>query len=299
MLPLTSRLNCGFALLSALAFPWTSLHAGTPDAAASSGPVPDSTRYGLFNGLDHRSQYGAGVFPEPFLVDDSDLEVNELRFDWMYSTRPGDETNHFLRAEIEKGFGNLTVELEVPFEIDKSPGQISRGFDNIDVGARYPLFQSVSSSGFVDNTIGVAVEVGIPVHTAFSQNTELVPKMFDDLKVGNFTVQAVLGYSMLYGPGDDGGLNTFEYGFVFGYSIKKPWKGVEALIPVFELSGERELNHDDAGHNSLTANVGLRFNLEAIGKFQPRLGIGYVFPMDRGAREELRSGIFTSLVFEY
>src|SRR5580700_6695075 len=57
-------------------------------AASSSITEPDkpqSTRYGLFDLLDHRSSYGQGVFPEPFLVDDSDLEVNEARLDWTHT----------------------------------------------------------------------------------------------------------------------------------------------------------------------------------------------------------------------
>jgi hypothetical protein len=39
--------------------------------------------------------------------------------------------------------------------------------------------------------------------------------------------------------------------------------------------------------------------MDSIGPVQPRLGLGYVFPINDGAREELHWGIFTSLVFEY
>jgi hypothetical protein len=62
-----------------------SVHAGTlsSDQAGSSSMTLSNTsagtRYGLFDLLDHRSVYGQGVFPEPFLVDDSDLETNEAR----------------------------------------------------------------------------------------------------------------------------------------------------------------------------------------------------------------------------
>ena len=50
-------------------------------ASASSARADESSasRYGLFDGLDHRSIYGQGYFPEPFMVDDSDLEPNEAR----------------------------------------------------------------------------------------------------------------------------------------------------------------------------------------------------------------------------
>ncbi|MDB6139270.1 MAG: hypothetical protein JWO94_2342 [Verrucomicrobiaceae bacterium] len=288
---------CGVlgALVTSSAF----LHAGTPSPTPAA-PEAD-TRYGLFNGLDHRSQYGLGVFPEPFLVDDSDLEVNELRLDWFYAREPDSARNHNLKAEWEKGFGNLTVEIEVPFEIDTARGQKTvSGFDNIDVGARYPLYQFVSKNGLVDSTFGIAAEIGIPVQTTFSKNTEIVPKIFNDTQVGNFTIQTLVGYSMLRGGGgEDAGVDTLEYGFVLGYAFQKPFDGLNQLIPVFELSGEHQLNKDDSGHNSVTADAGFRFNLKAIGRWQPRLGVVYVFPLDKGARDELHSGIYTSLVFEF
>ena len=107
------------------------------------------------------------------------------------------------------------------------------------------FINSSRPNGLVDSTFGAGIEAGIPTESAVSKNAELVPKIFDDLKVGNFTTQAILGYSTLFGPGDDGGLQTFEYGFVFGYTIPRstlPLPDVEQLIPVFELMGETELN---------------------------------------------------------
>src|SRR5260370_27093620 len=63
---------------------------------------PASTRYGPFGLLDHSSQYGLGVLPEPFLVDDSDLEVNELRLD-LFDTRTGAQHTDLFKAELESG----------------------------------------------------------------------------------------------------------------------------------------------------------------------------------------------------
>jgi hypothetical protein len=107
---------------------------------------------------------------------------------------------------------------------------------------------------------------------------------------------------MLYGPGDQGGIHTFEYGFVFGYvipheALRVP--GVDRFIPVAELSGETQVNKAEAGHNSLTADVGLRVNCKSIGRFQPRPGIVFVFPVDSGARQDAHWGIMTSLVIEF
>jgi len=267
---------------------------------ADDSAAPD-TRYGLFDGLDHRSSYGQGVYPEPFLVDDSDLETGEFRLDWLRTARGSDHTD-ILHPEIEYGFGQLTLELEAPYERDVADGQVTAGMDNVDVGARYPFYQFVAGNGLFDTTLGVAVELGIPTGSAVSQNTELVPKIFDDLKIGNFTVQAIFGDSQLFGPGEAGGVNTFEYGFVFGYDITHktlPLPGVDKIIPVAELSGETQLNKGAAGQNNLTADFGLRVNLKAIGRIQPRPGLVFVLPVDNNARADRHWGILTSLVFEF
>jgi hypothetical protein len=286
----------------------TAVMADEPAASASSAihsstATPSTgTRYGLFDWLDHRSDYGQDVFPEPFLVDDSDLETGEARLDWLHTGRDGDHSD-IVTAEVEKGFGLLTLELEVPYERDSASGQTSQGVGNIDLGARYPVYQFVSGNGFVNSTFGTALEVGIPVNSAVSKNTELVPKIFDDLKLGeHFTLQSILGWSKLFGGGADGGLQSFEYGFVFGYTVQHeeiPLPGVQQLIPMFELIGETQLNKGDSGHNSLLGDLGFRLNLKTIGSIQPRPGIGFVFPIDKGARADLHWGFIASLVFEF
>jgi hypothetical protein len=267
---------------------------------AADQTVPD-TRFGLFNGLDHRSSYGQDAFPEPFLIDDSALETAEFRLDWLHTASGSDHTDN-AKAEIEYGIGLLTLELELPYERDVTGGIATKGFNNVDVGARYPFYQFVSRNGWFDTTLGAAVELGIPTGSDVSKNTEFVPKIFNDTKIGRFTVQSIFGYSMLFGPGDDGGVDTFEYGFTFGYSIPRQalsLPGVDKIIPVMELSGETQLNKSAAGHNSLTAGVGLRANLKPIGRLQPRPGILFVFPVDNGARADAHWGIMTSLVFEF
>lgn len=270
-------------------------------STTSSGTSVDS-RYGLFNGLDHRSWYSQGDFPEPFLVDDSGLEINEARLDWSH-TQAGPQHSDRVKAEIEHGFGPVTLELEVPFERDASPGNVDEGFDNLDLGVRAPFYQYVSPNGFFDNTLGAAVELGIPVHSVISKNAEVVPKIFDDFKLGDhLTVQSIFGYSTLFGGGADGGLQTFEYGADFGYFIQHeqlPLPYVNQFIPMFEIIGERSMNHDSAGQNSVLGNACFRLNLKAIGRVQPRLGFGFIFPLTSAARTDVHSGIVTSLVFEY
>ena len=268
----------------------------------SPATAPTDTRYGLFNLYEQRSNYGQGVFPEPFLVDDSDLETGEFRMDWLH-TNAGDQHTDLFTGEIEHGFGLVTLELEVPVERDFDAGKKVSGFDNVNPGVRAPLYQYVSPSGFINTTFGTGLEVGIPTNSRLSKNTELVPKIFNDLALGNhFTLQSIVGYSMLYGPAPNGGLHTFEYGFVFGYTI--PHKelaipGVQQLIPVFELQGYKELDNGNVSSNNLQGNAAVRFNLNAIGPIQPRLGVGFVFSITEAAREEVHCGIYTSLVFEF
>lgn len=141
------------------------------------------------------------MFPEPFVVDDSDLETGEVRLDWQH-TKGNDQHSDIVTGEVEKGFGLLTLELEVPFERDISDDTVSEGIGNINVGARHPVYQYVSANGLLDSTFGVGVEVGIPVHSSVSKNTELVPKIFNDLKFGDhLTLQSIFGYSTLLGRG--------------------------------------------------------------------------------------------------
>jgi len=298
----------GMVKLALVLMLWADAHAGEPfgtgSAAFATSPVESatSTRYGLFDLLDHRSSYEDGAFPEPFLVDDSVLETDEFRLDWLRTWADG-QRGDMAKAELEKGFGLWTLELEVPFEQTRAEGQTLRGLGNINVGARHPIYQFVSDDGLINTTFGAAVELGIPSGSQVSNNAELVPKIFNDLSLGkHFTIQSVLGISTLYGGGADGGLQTFEYGVVFGYSIPHrdlPLPGIRQLVPLFELQGETALNKDAAGSHSLLGNLAIRANLSPIGEVQPRLGLGYVFPIGQGARQDVTSGIITSLVFEY
>ena len=98
-----------------------------------------------------------------------------------------------------------------------SSDQTAQGIGNVEVGARHPFYQFVSANGFFDTTLGAALELGIPVNSEVSKNTELVSKIFNDLRVGeHFTLQSLFGYSTRFGGSPDGGLQNFEYGFVFG-----------------------------------------------------------------------------------
>jgi hypothetical protein len=274
----------------------------TAPGGTNSASAADSSS-GIFGGLDHRSAFFQDFFPQPLLVDETSLETGgELELSSLH-TQAGDQRSDIVTAQVEKSFGLVTFELDVPYERDSDSDDVSQGIGNIDLGARYPLYQIVSANGFFDTTMGVAMEVGIPVNSAVSQNTELDPEIFNDLKLGeHFSFQTVLGYSALLGGGDNGGLQTFEYGLVFGWSIKNselPLPGVERFTPLFELEGETGLNQGESGQNSLLGSAGFRLELKPIGDLQPSLGLGYVFPVDSGARDEVHWGIVSSLTVEF
>jgi len=298
-----------FGVLAAITF----IHVAAAAPDADDQPAPPSatgtnsagatdTRYGLFNWLDHRSMYTQEVFPEPFLVDDMALEDNELEFTWLH-TKGSDRQNDTGTVEFQKGIGLLTLEVQIPYERNAGPGETTQGIGNIDMGARYPLYQIVSADRLVDATFGVALEGGLPADSTVSRNAELVPEIFNCLKLGShFTVQTVLGYSTLLDGGEDGGTQTFEYGLSFAYAIphrELPLPGVQQFIPMFEIAGERGLNRDEAGQDSVLGDAGFRLNFKPIGEMQPGLGLAYVFPIDSGARAEVHWGFVVSLIFEF
>ncbi len=276
-------------------------NAGDPSHLAIASSASADSRYGFFDLLDRRSGYGQDVFPEPFLNDDSDLETDEFRVGWLrtgvHSRRSDD-----LKVEIEKAVGLVTFEAEFHYDWERADGKTTDGAGSVNLGARCPVFQYVSRDAIFDTTFGIGIEVGIPTHTPFSNSTELVPKIFNDTRLGrHLTIQTLAGYSALYG-GDEDGIQTLEYRATVGWTISRkelPIPGVQRLTPVFEIAGEKQLNKVDRGRGSVLGNAGFRVNLNAVGPVQPRLGWGFVFPMNSTAREDFHWGVFTSLVFEY
>lgn len=274
--------------------------AGLPGADSLAAPP---ARFGLFDWLDHRSAYYAEFSPQPLLVDDTGLESDgELEFSSL-STQAGGQRADSYAVGVQKSFGLLTLELSVPYQKMSDADDNSEGVGSISLAARYPLYQFVSGKKFFDTTFGVALEAGLPANSPVSQNAELTPKIFNDLKLGeHFSLQTILGYSTLLGGGDKGDLQTFEYGFDFACALphrKLPLPGVEQFTPMLEVSGETELNHAAAGQNSLLGCIGFRVNFKPLGDVQPSLGLGYVFPIDVGAHTEVRWGIATSLTFDF
>ena len=174
----------------------------------------------------------------------------------------------------------------------------------LEIAARHPFYQYVSPDGNFDDTFVFGLEIAPPVNTEVSKDLEIVPKVFNLLKLGeHLSIQTGVGVSTLIGP-EDGGASALEYNAVFGYELLHdtlPIPGVVQTVPIFEIDGETALNHDERGLNELVGVAGFRMNFESV-KFlpgQPRIGLGYTFPLDDGARQDFRWGIITSFILEY
>ncbi len=186
---------------------------------ATNLPASTNPHYGFLNWIDPRSAYNQEFFPQPLLVDDTGLEDGEVEVNYLH-TKANDQHSDTITAEVQKSFGLLTFEWSVPYERAADSDDSAEGIGNINLEARYPLYQFVSANGFFDTTLGVAMEVGIPANTVVSKNADLDPEIFNDLRLGkHFSIQIVLGYDTLFGGGDEGGLQSFEYGFAFGYTL--------------------------------------------------------------------------------
>jgi len=279
-------------------------------ADADDAPAGKTISVSAFGLLNERSKYFQDWFPEPFRVEDTAVD-NELKFDWEHDEGKQSRADQ-ITAEIQKSVGIVTFEIQAPYVISTGPDhddtedashiQRTEGFGDIELAARVPIHQFVSSTGFFDNSVGLNVEVGMPTNTRFGKNTEIGPGIFDDLAIGeHFSLQALFSLASLVGP-TRGGRDSFEYGLAFGYVIEDEevrLPRIERLIPSVELVGETTLDGANIGHNALTGTVGLRFEFKPIGRLQPQFGIGYVFPVDKGGSEEIRWGVITGLVVEF
>ena len=289
--------------------PLLPLYASSEPTSAPAVAAPVEGPYGLFNLLDSRSQFGTGFFPEPFLVDEGDRD-REVAFSSYHQEGAGSGVNQ-ITAEVEWTFWGTTIEVEAPWESDTFPStdpftgqpdtQRTSGMDAIQIAFRHPVWQYVSPDNNIDNTLVAAFELAIPTNSPVGKDTELVPEIFDLLRLGDHLgIQTHIGYSTLLGP-DPSDKETLEYSLDVSYTIDDSIvplpQELLGIVPIFELAGERGLNNGDLSDN-LTGVIGARFNLAPIGRASPRLGIGYVFPVDHQAAQSFHWGIITSLVFD-
>jgi hypothetical protein len=282
--------------------------ARTLAADTEQNPARDPYFFGL---LDHRSSYGKYWFPEPLLNHEMDLD-REFRVDWTHGEKAGRQDNG-VRAEVEYSIGMLTIEAEVPYVNEREAvgfdaagnrtvHERSEGIGSVELAARHPLVQFVSNDMSFDYTLAGALEVAVPTRTEVSRDTEIVPELFQLVRLGrHLSIQASVGLSYLIGA-EEGGSQALEYGVTLGYTFDRQdvhVPGITSITPILEINGERGLNRGANGDNTLLGLAGARLDLKPVGAIQPRLGLGFITPLDAGGRDELRWGFITSLVFEY
>jgi hypothetical protein len=286
---------------------WASDDKTAPLPTPASLAIPTSqtgAKFGPFGLFDTRSQYGTGFFPEPFLVDEGDLD-REFVISSIHQ-EGADSQSTSVTAEFEWTFHLLTVEIEAPYEHDitynpDGSRTNAEGMGSPSISFRHPVWQYISPNETVDNTLVVACETAFPTNSEESHSTEVVPGLFDLLRIGDhFGFQDHLGLSTLYG-GDENHDSTLEYSGDFSWIIDNTEinlpKEILGIVPMIEVAGEHRVNHGDFSNN-LSGVAGVRFNLANIGPALPRLGVGYIFPIDKGAREDFQWGVTVSLVLD-
>src|SRR6266566_2233464 len=171
----------------------------------------------LFGGpIDQRSEFGQAWFPETLRAPEMDLEFSEVRLDWFHAEKIGRRADE-VKIELEKAFGSLTLEVEVPWVRKDEGNRVDEGVETVEVGLRYPLFQYVSSDAKIDYTAVGVFEFALPTGNALNKDSEISPRLYNLLRVGeHFALQASIGWAKLIGP-ENGGADAIEYGLSLGW----------------------------------------------------------------------------------
>src|SRR5205814_5345881 len=122
-----------------------------------------------------------------------------------------------LRLTIE---GEWESEREVAFGDGVAMRERSEGWDTVKFKAHHPIFQYVSSDGWLDYTVVGKLSIGVPLAGDVHHDTyEIYPLLGQMLKLGDhFSVQTWTGVNFLAG-GEEAGEHQFLYGVLFGYRL--------------------------------------------------------------------------------
>ena len=280
-----------------------------PSTTTSPTEAGTSSRYFL-GLLDHRSLYGGDFFHDPIIGPELDSE-RQLELDYTHGENHGSQDD-----EVDAGFEwNVVGQLSVAGEIgwdwehqasaeggddgqDDSPGR-ANGFENVDLAAYHPIFQFVSSDNLIDYTAVIRLDVDIPTRTAVSGNdAQLTPYLGHLLRIGDHvSLEAWTGPQITIAPRQT---NQLIYGASLGYELphqQLPLPLTDKLTPIFELDGQTPFSSN--GQDALFGVAGFEIDFHSADDPQPQLEIGYQFPMDEGARNQLRWGIITELILDF
>lgn len=274
--------------------------------SSSAAPTASDSRY-FFGLLDHRSSYGNDFFHDPFLGPEFDAE-RQVEIDYQHSEGRGTRGD-----QVDAGFqwnvaGELTVAGEFGWDSEyQGVGEdgktispmTARGFENVDLAIYHPLFQFVSDSAWFDYTLAARLDVGIPTRTAASgTDAQLSPYLGQLIRLGkHLDIEAWTGAQFTIGPSQT---NQFIYGVSAGYAIsgeqlRLPFTA--SLTPIVELDGQTGLSEN--GGDALFGVAGCDLALSQIKGLQPEVEIGYEFPIDQGARDQLHWGIVLQLFVQF
>jgi hypothetical protein len=272
--------------------------------AATNALTAQSDSFGLFGWLDHRSAYNhEESFPQPLLVDDTSIEEGEIELSYLHTAAGQHQRTDIATAEVQKSFGVFTFELGLPYENFSSSDGTAKGIGDIELNARTPFYQYVSAKGGFDNTLGLGLDIGLPVNSQVSKYAELEPTLFDDIKLGqHLTLQTVLGYDTLIGGGEDSGSADFDYGLVLAYTVRPAdfrLPGIKRITPMLEASGELGLNKDESGQNNLLGDAGVRLDFRPIGEAETSIALGYIFPLTSATHNEVHWGLAANFTIEF
>ena len=277
-------------------------------APATAATIPQSTRY-FFGLLDTRSSYGNDFFHDPLVGPDFDSE-RQIELDYTHSEASGFQGNEVDGAFQWNVIGKLSVAAEFGYDWenqsnmpggdgDDPPNQNSQGFENVDLAVYHPFFQYVSQGGGFDYTAVLRLDVGIPTRTPQSgTDVQLTPYLGHLLRVGDhLSLEAWVGPQFTIAPDQT---NILLYGASFGYEIfhnQLPVPLTSLLTPIFELDGQTPFS--SGGQESLLGACGLDVGLPPVGDATTHVEIGYEFPIDKGARDSLRSGVAAQIFLEF
>jgi hypothetical protein len=268
-----------------------------------------SDRY-FFDLLDHRSSYGNDFFPDPFIGPEFDSE-RQIELDYLHGEKHGIRDN-----EIDAGFqwnvfGQTTIAGEFGWESEHhiplhsgadgesdEPGN-SNGLENVDLAIYHPLFQYISKSALLDYTAAARLDLAIPTRTPVSgTDLQLTPFLGHMLRIGDhMSLEAWTGVQFTIAPHQT---DQLIYGLSLGYQLfheQLPLPFTEKLTPILELDGQSPLSSQ--GQDALFGVAGVELTFARVGGLNPHLEIGYQFPLDQGARDELQWGIITELFLEF
>jgi hypothetical protein len=276
-----------------------------PKPAGSPDTNPVASRY-FFGLLDHQSSYGKDFFPDPFLGPEFDAE-QQIELDYLHSEKPGlrdDEVDAGVQWNV---LGQLTIAADFGWNSQHQDGPQSNdadqdggtGWESLDLAVYHPLIQYVTRDNFLDYTAVARLDVGIPTRTpASGSDVQLTPYLGQLLRIGDhISLETWTGSQFTIAPHQT---SQFLYGASFGYQLSHsqlPLPDVQATIPSFEFDGQTPFSGN--GQDALFAVAGININFNPIDEAQPTLQLGYQFPLDQGARDQLRWGIIAQLLLEF